>query len=133
MLKYLGEKSEIPQEVKAETLDTIPNPHPKILYRIRLDCPEFTSLCPKTGQPDHGILIIIYSPYKVIVETKSLKLYLFSYRNHKGFCEENIGRIFKELKKKLNPRFLSVECNYTPRGGISLNPKFTFFGKGEVE
>ncbi len=126
MLKYLGEKSEIPQEVNRDTLDVILNPHPDVDYQITLDCPEFTSLCPRTGQPDHGTVEITYNPDKVIVETKSLKLYLFSYRNHKGFCEENIGKIFKDLRDKLDPNCLIVECHYTPRGGIALNSRFSY-------
>jgi 7-cyano-7-deazaguanine reductase len=89
---------------------------------IRLDCPEFTALCPKTGQPDFGALIIEYQPRSLLIESKALKLYLFSFREHGAFHEVTVDRIAHDLFDALNPFWLRVRGNYLPRGGISIVP-----------
>ena len=85
-------------------------------------CPEFTSLCPKTGQPDFARIIINYIPREDMVESKSLKLYLFSFRNHGDFHEDCVNIIMKDLVRLMNPRYLEVIGIFTPRGGISIYP-----------
>ncbi|MBR4813878.1 MAG: preQ(1) synthase, partial [Paludibacteraceae bacterium] len=91
-------------------------------YLVTLNCPEFTSLCPKTGQPDFAKIIINYIPNERMVESKSLKLYLFSFRNHGDFHEDCINIIMKDLVKLMSPRYLEVVGIFTPRGGISIYP-----------
>ena len=105
-----------------EVLETFDNKHPEQEYLVTLDCPEFTSLCPKTGQPDFGHIIIRYIPRIRMVESKSLKLYLFSFRNHGDFHEDCINIIMKDLVALMQPRYLEVYGIFTPRGGISIYP-----------
>jgi 7-cyano-7-deazaguanine reductase len=102
-------------------LEAFHNAFPQRPYQIRFDCPEFTSLCPITGQPDFGTLTIEYIPAKLCLESKALKLYLFSFRNHPAFHEEVVNRILEDLVKLLTPRYLKVIGNFNPRGGIALN------------
>ena len=102
-------------------LEAFPNAFPARPYQIRFDCPEFTALCPITGQPDFGTLTIDYSPGRLCLESKSLKLYLFSFRNHPAFHEEVVNRILEDLVKLLKPRHLKVTGRFNPRGGIALN------------
>jgi 7-cyano-7-deazaguanine reductase len=89
---------------------------------VRLDCPEFTALCPKTGQPDFGRLTIEYQPRAALIESKALKMYLFSFREHGAFHEVTIDRIAHDLFEALNPYWLRVRGDYLPRGGISIVP-----------
>ena len=103
-------------------LETFENKHPENEYLVTFNCPEFTSLCPKTGQPDFAKIVINYIPRHKMVESKSLKLYLFSFRNHGDFHEDCINIIMKDLVKLLNPRYLEVIGIFTPRGGISIYP-----------
>lgn len=105
-----------------EMLETFKNKHPENEYIVTLDCPEFTSLCPKTGQPDFGHIVISYIPREDMVESKSLKLYLFSFRNHGDFHEDCINIIMKDLQKLMNPRYIEVIGRFKPRGGISILP-----------
>lgn len=105
-----------------EMLETFENKHPRQDYLVTFDCPEFTSLCPKTGQPDFGHIIINYIPDKLMVESKSLKLYLFSFRNHGDFHEDCVNIIKNDLVKLLQPRYLEVKGIFMPRGGISIIP-----------
>ncbi|MDE6040951.1 MAG: preQ(1) synthase, partial [Muribaculaceae bacterium] len=98
------------------------NKHPEMDYIVTLDCPEFTSLCPKTGQPDYGHIIINYIPGQRMVESKSLKLYLFGFRNHGDFHEDCINIIMKDLIKLMHPRYIEVRGWFNPRGGISIIP-----------
>ena len=102
--KHLGQSSELPASPEAAVLDYVPNPRPGDLYLVRFAAPEFTSLCPVTGQPDFAHLVIDYAPGETIVESKSLKLFLASFRNHAGFhedCTVGIGRrLFDELRRK---------------------------------
>lgn len=111
-----------PTDYAPEMLETFPNKHPEEDYVVTFTCPEFTSLCPKTGQPDFGRVIISYIPDKEMVESKSLKLYLFSFRNHGDFHEDCINIIMKDLVKLMNPRYLEVRGIFMPRGGISIIP-----------
>ena len=106
-----------PDEAKIETFD---NQFPKRDYIIEFDCPEFTSLCPVTGQPDFGHITVRYTPDKLCVESKALKLYLFSFRTCNTFHEEAVNRILTDLCKACNPRWMEVKGVFRPRGGISL-------------
>jgi 7-cyano-7-deazaguanine reductase len=109
-------------------LECFDNKHPENDYFVRLNCPEFTCLCPMTGQPDFGTIIINYIPDKKLVESKSLKLYLFSFRNHGDFHENSVNIIMKDLVQLLSPKYIEVIGEYTPRGGISIYP-FANYGK----
>jgi len=111
-MKY-GEKS-----IKKARLETWENPHPERDYEIDISFPEFTCLCPRSGYPDFATIRIIYVPCGKIVELKSLKLYLNSYRNLSVSHEESTNRIFSELQKKLKPRFLEVVGDFNPRGNV---------------
>lgn len=113
-----------------EVLETFDNKHPDREYTVRLDCPEFTTLCPKTGQPDFGHLYIRYIPRVKMVESKSLKLYLFGFRNHGDFHEDCVNIILNDLRELMDPRYIEVEGRFMPRGGISIHP-FTAWGDTE--
>jgi 7-cyano-7-deazaguanine reductase len=102
------------------------NPHGGEWKSVVLNCPEFTSLCPKTGQPDFGEIVITYVPAGLMVESKSLKLYLGSFRNHGSFHETVVTMIGQDLVKLLRPRRLKVVGNFKPRGGISIVPTFEY-------
>ena len=103
-------------------LETFINKHQDNDYMVTFTCPEFTSLCPKTGQPDFAEIIINYIPDKRMVESKSLKLYLFSFRNHGDFHEDCTNIIMKDLIKSMDPKYIEVKGNFLPRGGISILP-----------
>ena len=103
-------------------LETFVNKHPENDYVVTLDCPEFTSLCPKTGQPDFGRIVIRYIPGERMVESKSLKLYLFSFRNHGDFHEDCVNIVMKDLVALMQPRYLDVSGIFNPRGGIRILP-----------
>jgi 7-cyano-7-deazaguanine reductase len=103
----------------AEQLETFPNPAPGRDYTIEIDCPEFTSLCPKTGQPDFGTITITYVPDRLCVELKSLKLYLQGYRNQGIFYESVVNRLLDDFVAACRPRRCRVAGAFTPRGGIS--------------
>lgn len=113
-------------------LEAFENKHPENDYWVKFNCPEFTSLCPKTGQPDFATIYIQYVPGEKMVESKSLKLYLFSFRNSGDFHEDCINLIGKDLAKLMDPKFLQVTGKFTPRGGISIFPTF-FYGKPGTE
>jgi 7-cyano-7-deazaguanine reductase len=119
-----------PTEYAPEILETFKNKHPENEYLVTFTCPEFTSLCPKTGQPDFAKIIINYIPRDQMVESKSLKLYLFSFRNHGDFHEDCVNIIMKDLVKLMNPRYLEVIGHFTPRGGIAILP-FANYGDDE--
>jgi len=101
------------------TLETFPNPSPRRDYQVVHTCPEFTSVCPKTGQPDFATIVIDYVPERLCVELKSLKFYLFAYRNQGIFFEAVINKILDDLVAALRPRRLTVEGRFNVRGGIS--------------
>ena len=109
-------------EYDPNVLETFVNKHPENDYLVTFNCPEFTSLCPKTGQPDFAKIIINYIPREKMVESKSLKLYLFSFRNHGDFHEDCVNIIMKDLVKLMNPKYLEVIGVFMPRGGISIYP-----------
>lgn len=121
-----------PSDYAPEILEKFPNKHPGNDYMVTFNCPEFTSLCPKTGQPDFAEIKINYIPDGFLVESKSLKLYLFSFRNHGDFHEDCVNIIMKDLVKLLEPKYLEVEGIFTPRGGISIYP-FANYGKAGTE
>jgi len=111
-----------PTDYAPELLETFLNKHPENDYLVTLTCPEFTSLCPKTGQPDFGKIVISYIPREQMVESKSLKLYLFSFRNHGDFHEDCINIIMKDLIRVMDPKYIEVRGDFMPRGGISIIP-----------
>ena len=117
-------------EYNPQVLETFDNKHPENDYLVTLDCPEFTSLCPKTGQPDFGHIIISYIPRVRMVESKSLKLYLFSFRNHGDFHEDCVNIIMKDLIALMDPKYIDVKGLFNPRGGISILP-FANYGDDE--
>ena len=103
-------------------LETFQNKHPGNDYFVKFNCPEFTSLCPITGQPDFATIYISYIPNELMVESKSLKLYLFSFRNHGDFHEDCVNIIMKDLIKLMDPKYIEVWGKFLPRGGISIDP-----------
>jgi 7-cyano-7-deazaguanine reductase len=120
-LTQLGSaKTLYPDSPDAAKLEVFDNSHPNRDYLIVLDCPEFTSICPITGQPDFGTIEIEYIADKRCIESKSLKLYLFSFRNHGAFHEEVVNRILDDLVKACNPRKAIVRGDFNPRGGIAI-------------
>jgi 7-cyano-7-deazaguanine reductase len=119
--KLLGKTAAIPLSPDEATLDRVPNPHPDTRYVARFTCPEFTSICPVTGQPDFGILVIDYVPDAWLVESKSLKLYLTSFRNHGSFHEDCTVGIGKRLVDLLSPHWFRIGGYWYPRGGIPID------------
>ncbi len=128
-LSLLGEKGVgYPSAYAPEVLETFENRHQENDYWVKFNCPEFTSLCPITGQPDFATLYISYVPDVRMVESKSLKLYLFSFRNHGDFHEDVVNTIMKDLIKLMDPRYIEVWGKFLPRGGISIDP-FANYGR----
>jgi 7-cyano-7-deazaguanine reductase len=125
----LGQPSAVPRSPQEARLDRVPNPHPGTDYVARFTAPEFTSLCPVTGQPDFAILVIDYVPGPWLVESKSLKLYLNSFRDHGAFHEDCTVAIGKRLAELLEPRYLRIGGYWYPRGGISID---VFWQTGEA-
>ncbi len=121
-LRALGRKTEYRQDYAPEVLECFENRHTENDYWVRFNCPEFTSLCPITGQPDFAEIRIAYLPDKRMVESKSLKLYLFSYRNHGAFHEDCVNQIMKDLIALMDPKYIEVTGFFAPRGGISIHP-----------
>ena len=121
-LQALGKKTEYRSTYAPEVLEAFQNKHPENDYWVRFNCPEFTSLCPITGQPDFAEIRINYMPGEKMVESKSLKLYLFSFRNHGDFHEDCINKIMKDLIALMDPKYIEVTGIFTPRGGISIWP-----------
>ena len=117
-----NQKTQYPTDYAPQMLETFVNMHPDNEYVVTLTCPEFTSLCPKTGQPDFGEIIISYIPRERMVESKSLKLYLFSFRNHGDFHEDCVNIIMKDLVRLMDPKYIEVLGKFNPRGGISIIP-----------
>lgn len=127
-LKQLGNKTKYSMDYAPGVLETFENKHPDNDYFVKFNCPEFTSLCPITGQPDFATIYISYIPDKLMVESKSLKLYLFSFRNHGDFHEDCVNIIMKDLIRLMQPRYIEVWGKFTPRGGISIDP-YCNYGK----
>ncbi len=125
----LGKQNvKIPNNYCPEILETFINKHQDNDYFVKFNCPEFTSLCPITGQPDFACIYISYVPAEKMVESKSLKLYLFSFRNHGDFHEDCVNTIMKDLIKLMSPKYIEVWGKFTPRGGISIDP-YCNYGK----
>ena len=129
-LSSLGNKTPFDFNYHPAFLEKFENKHPNNDYFIRFNCPEFTSVCPITGQPDFATLYISYIPDKFCVESKSLKLYLNSFRNHGAFHEDCVNIILNDLKTLLSPRYIEVLGKFLPRGGISLDP-YANYGAAE--
>ena len=121
-LGALGKKAEIPTDYAPQVLETFTNLHPDHDYWVRFNCPEFTTLCPITGQPDFAEIRISYIPDVRMVESKSLKLYLFGFRNRGDFHEDCVNTIMKDLIALMDPKYIEVTGLFTPRGGISIYP-----------
>ena len=120
-LTQLGRPASIPASPEEAVLETVPNPHPGTAYLVRFAAPEFTSLCPLTGQPDFAHLVIDYVPRERLVESKSLKLFLASFRNHGAFHEDCTVGIAKRLAAALDPIWLRIGGYWYPRGGIPID------------
>lgn len=120
-LTQLGKKTQIAASPDEAKLEFVPNPHPDTHYLVRFAAPEFTSLCPVTGQPDFAHLVIDYIPQALLVESKSLKMYLSSFRNHGAFHEGCTLDIAKRLEKELSPVWLRIGGYWYPRGGIPID------------
>jgi 7-cyano-7-deazaguanine reductase len=121
-ISRLGGKTEYKDDYAPEVLETFENKHQENDYWVTFNCPEFTSLCPITGQPDFATIHISYLPDMKMVESKALKLYMFSFRNHGAFHEDCVNIIMKDLIKLMEPRYIEVAGIFTPRGGISIYP-----------
>lgn len=124
----LGHTTDYPTDYAPQVLEAFQNKHPENDYFVKFNCPEFTSLCPMTGQPDFATIYISYVPDQKMVESKSLKLYLFSFRNHGDFHEDCINIIMKDLIKLMDPKYIEVWGQFTPRGGLSIDP-YANYGK----
>ena len=128
-LTHLGNKAtKYASDYSPELLETFENKHPDNDYFVKFNCPEFTSLCPITGQPDFATIIISYVPDKRLFESKSLKLYLFSFRQHGDFHEDCVNIIMKDLIKLMEPKYIEVWGRFYPRGGLSIDP-YCNYGK----
>ena len=128
-LTQLGRHSTPPASPDEAVLETVPNPHTGTLYAVRFTAPEFTTLCPVTGQPDFAHLVIDYVPRDLLVESKSLKLFLGSFRNHAAFHEDCTVAIGKRLDGVLNPHWLRIGGYWYPRGGIPID---VFYAAGDL-
>ena len=128
-LTLLGDRAvEYRSDYAPEVLETFSNKHPDHDYFVKFNCPEFTSLCPITGQPDFATITISYVPDEKLVESKSLKLYLFSFRNHGDFHEDCVNNIMEDLIRLMSPKYIEVWGRFYPRGGISIDP-YCNYGK----
>jgi len=127
-LTQLGRPAALPASPEAAVIESVPNPHPEAAYLVRFACPEFTSLCPITGQPDFAHLVIDYVPDRLLVESKSLKLFLGSFRNHGAFHEDCTVGIARRLQAVLAPRWLRIGGYWYPRGGMPID---VFYQTGE--
>jgi 7-cyano-7-deazaguanine reductase len=119
-LTQLGTKTGIPASPDSARLETFPNPYPGKKYRVTFDCHEFTSMCPVTGQPDFATIAIQYVPNRRCLESKSLKLYLGSFRNQGQFAETITNRILEDIIAACKPHYCVVKGDFTPRGGIAI-------------
>jgi 7-cyano-7-deazaguanine reductase len=127
-LSQLGQLVATPSSPEEALLERVENPHANADYLIRFSCPEFTSICPKTAQPDFAHLVIDYVPLRWIVESKSLKLYLHSFRNHGAFHEDCTVAIAKKIRETIEPVWLRIGGYWYPRGGIPID---VFYQTGE--
>lgn len=121
-LSALGGKTVYSKAYTPEVLEAFTNLNQDLDYWVKFNCPEFTALCPITGQPDFAEIVISYIPDVKMVESKSLKLYLHSFRNHGSFHEDCVNTILKDLRKLMDPKYIEVTGLFVPRGGISIHP-----------
>ena len=121
-LQKLGKRVEYSTDYDPSVLETFENLHQDNDYWVQFNCPEFTTLCPITGQPDFAEIKLLYIPGERMVESKSLKLYLFSFRNHGDFHEDCVNTIMKDLVRLMDPKYIEVYGLFLPRGGISIYP-----------
>lgn len=121
-LKTLGATVAAPGDYDPSVLEAFGNRHPERDYWVTFTAPEFTTLCPKTGQPDFAVLTVRYIPSRKLVESKSLKLYLFGFRNHGDFHEDVINVVYDDLFRLLKPKYMEVYGKFAARGGISIDP-----------
>lgn len=131
-ITLLGKEKKYVYDYDPDILEVFENRHKDNDYFVKFNCPEFTSLCPITGQPDFASIYISYVPDTYMVESKSLKLYLFSFRNHGDFHENCINTIMKDLIALMDPKYIEVWGKFTPRGGISIDP-YCNYGKVGTE
>ena len=128
LTKLGSQHTEYKTDYDPSVLEAFSNKHPDNDYFVKFNCPKFTSLCPITGQPDFATITISYVPDQRLVESKSLKLYLFSFRDHGDFHEDCVNKIMKDLIKLLDPKYIEVWGKFLPRGGISIDP-YCNYGK----
>jgi 7-cyano-7-deazaguanine reductase len=128
-ITQLGSQTPLPATPEAAILEAVDNPHPNVDYLIRFTCPEFTSICPITSQPDFAHIVIDYVPKRKIVESKSLKLFMGSFRNHGAFHEDCTVMIAKRIIAAIDPTWLRIGGYWYPRGGIPID---IFFQTGEL-
>jgi 7-cyano-7-deazaguanine reductase len=119
--KILGHRTKLPSSPDEAVLDRVPNTHADADFVARFTCPEFTSLCPVTGQPDFGTFVIDYVPGRWLLESKSLKLFVFSFRNHGAFHEDCTVLIGKRIAETIKPKYLRIASFWNPRGGIPID------------
>jgi 7-cyano-7-deazaguanine reductase len=120
-LTQLGRLAKFPDDPDKAVIERVPNPHPKRTYLVRFTCPEFTMLCPVTGQPDFAHIVMDYVPRRWLLESKSMKLFLGAFRNQNGFHEDCTVGIGERLVKELAPRWLRIAGYWYPRGGIPID------------
>ena len=128
-LKQLGSDTRLPESPEQAELESVPNPQSEIDYMVRFTAPEFTSLCPMTGQPDFAHLVIDYIPDAKLVESKSLKLFLGSFRNHGAFHEDCTVSIARRLIDEIAPKWIRIGGYWYPRGGMPID---VFFAHGNI-
>jgi 7-cyano-7-deazaguanine reductase len=119
--RYLGKPTPLPASPEKAALDAVPNPHPGKIYLVRFTAPEFTCLCPITGQPDFAHLVIDYVPGRSLVESKSLKLYLGAFRNHGAFHENTTLAVADKIVRAIKPKWLRIGGYWYPRGGMPID------------
>ena len=132
LTKLGSAKTTYSMDYDPSVLESFNNKHPQNYYFVKFNCPEFTSLCPITGQPDFANIIISYVPDQKLVESKSLKLYLFSFRNHGDFHEDVVNIIMKDLIQLMDPKYIEVWGKFLPRGGLSIDPYCNYGKKGTI-
>lgn len=132
LTKLGSAKTTYSMDYDPSVLEGFNNKHPQNDYFVKFNCPEFTSLCPITGQPDFANIIISYVPDQKLVESKSLKLYLFSFRNHGDFHEDVVNIIMKDLIQLMDPKYIEVWGKFLPRGGLSIDPYCNYGKKGTI-
>ena len=132
LTKLGSAKTTYSMDYDPSVLESFNNKHPQNDYFVKFNCPDFTSLCPLSGPPDFAKIIISYVPDQKLVESKSLKLYLFSFRNHGDFHEDVVNIIMKDLIQLMDPKYIEVWGKFLPRGGLSIDPYCNYGKKGTI-